>query len=273
MRLGHSYVEVGDARAAQTMLPTGREQLATHMSYEREMFASREAFLAAANERWIAELRDVLRELLEPARAVLSVGSGRGEHEVPLHLEGYDIVASELVDGALDDARRLFPGFHAIGFDVLAPSLDSTYDDLLATGIDYVLDDEGLQTLFATGRRITRLGGRVILVHRYRDSLATRIIDGIGLPAWALARNVFHGLRRDGVRIVRRQHGWRRTRAEIRALAEAGGFRTGRIRHAAFGMELARLPVPAPLLRAVARADRRLHVLSSATVFEFLRAA
>ena len=256
MRLGHSYVEVGDARAAQTALPAGREQLATHMSYEREVFASREAFLAAANERWIAELRGVLRELLEPGRAVLSIGSGRGEHEVPLHLEGYDIVASELVDGALDDARRLFPGFRAIAFDVLAPSLDSTYDDLLATGIDYVLDDEGLKTLFATGRRITRAGGRVILVHRYRDSLATRVIDGIGLPAWALARNVFHGLR-----------------AEIRALAEAGGFRTGRIRHAAFGMELARLPVPAPVLHAVARADRRLHVLSSATVFEFLRAA
>lgn len=273
MRLGHSYVEAGDERALQTALPADAGELATHMSYEREATASREQFLASAGERWVAELRAVLQELLDPARAVLSIGSGRGEHEVPLHLAGYDIVASEVVDGALDDARRLFPGFRAVEFDVLAPRLDETYDDVLATGIDYVLDDDGLRTLFATGRAITRPGGRVILVHRYRDSLATRAIDLLGLPAWALARNAFHRMRRDGVRIVRRQHGWRRTRGEIRALAESCGFRTGRVRHAAFGMELARLPVPGPVLRLVATADRRLHVLSSATVFEFLRTA
>lgn len=273
MRLGHSYVEAGDPRAAQTTLPAGAEELATQMSYEREATTSREQFLAAADERWIVELRGVLRELLDPARAVLSIGSGRGEHEVPLHLEGYDIVASEIVGGALDDAQRLFPGFRAIQFDVLDPQLDIVYDDVLVTGIDYVLDDDGLRTLFATGRAITRPGGRVILVHRYRDSLATRAIDLLGLPAWALARNACHLMRRDGVRIVRRQHGWRRTRAEIRALAEGCGFRTGRVRHAAFGMELARLPMPGPVLSLVAIADRRLHVLSSATVFEFLRTA
>jgi SAM-dependent methyltransferase len=267
MRLGHSYVEDRDARAAQVALPRERDGFAAHMRYDRGSAVSREAFLAAATEPWIVELRAALRELLDPRRAVLSVGSGRGEHEVALHLEGYDIVASDLVDEALDDARRLFADMRAIRFDVLAPDLDASFDDLLATGIDHALDDAQLRTLFATARQVTRPGGRVILVHRYRDSVVTRAIDELGLPLWAAWRN-----RRDEGRLVRRQHGWRRTRREMRRLARECGYRTGRVRHAAFAMELARLPVPRRVLRAVARIDRRIHVFSSATVFEFLPA-
>jgi SAM-dependent methyltransferase len=268
MRLAHSYVEAGDARAAQVTLPTDAGQHATHMAYEP--VATREAFLAAAGERWMVELRAALRELMAPDRSVLSIGSGRGEHEVPLHLAGYDVVASDVIEGALDDAMRLFPGFRAIRFDVLAPDLDAAYDDLLATGIDYALDDAQMRTLFATARRVTRPGGRVILAHRYRDTPATRAIDRLGLPAWAAARNAYHRARGDGVRVVRGEHGWRRTGAEIRALAAAGGYRVGRVRSAAFAMELARLPVPGPALRAAARLDRRLHAFNSATVYEFL---
>lgn len=273
MRLGHSYVDAADARAGQVTLPGDAGELATHMSYAREAVETREAFLAAAGERWMVELGTALRELLDPGRAVLAVGSGRGEHEVPLHLAGYDVVASEVVEGALDDAVRLFEGFRAIRFDVLAPTLDAAYDDLLATGIDYALDDAQLRTLFATARRVTRPGGRVILVHRYPDTVATRAIDGLGLPAWAAVRNAYHRARGDGVRVVRREHGWRRTGAEIQALARDGGYRTGRVRHAAFAMELARLPIPRWAMRLAVRADRRLHVLNSATVYELLPVA
>jgi SAM-dependent methyltransferase len=269
MRLGHSYVEDRDARAGQIALPRDRDAFAAHMRYDQETVASREAFLATTAQPWVIEVRAALRELLDPDRAALSIGSGRGEHEVALHLEGYDIVASDLVDDALDDACRLFPGFRAMRFDVLAPDVEEAmFDDLLATGIDHALDDDQLRTLFASARRITRPGGRVILVHRYRDSVVTRLVDQVLLPAWALSRN----LRRGGTRLVRRQHGWRRTRSEIRALARECGYDTGRVRHAAFAMELARLPVPRGVLRAVARVDRRLHAFSSATVFEFLPA-
>jgi hypothetical protein len=272
MRLAHSYVDAADARADQVTLPDGAGELATHMSYAREAAATREAFLAGCGERWMVELREALGELLARDRSVLSVGSGRGEHEVPLHLAGFDIVASDVIEGALDDAVRLFPGFRAIRFDVLDPDIDAAYDDLLATGIDYALDDAQLRTLFATSRRVTRPGGRVILVHRYPDTVATRVIDRFGLPAWAGARNLYHRARGDGVRVVRREHGWRRSGAEIVALAHDCGFRPGRVRHAAYAMELARLPVPGAAMRAAVRADRRLHLLTSATVYELLPA-
>jgi hypothetical protein len=270
MRLGHSYVDAGDARARQTTLPTDSAGFAAQMRYERDATDSPDAFLAATDERWVVELRVALRDLLEPGRSVLSIGSGRGEHEVPLHTAGYDIVASEVVPGALDDAVRLFPGFRAIHFDVLAPGIENAYDDFLATGIDSVLDDAQLRTLFATARQVTRPRGRVILVHRYRDNVATRVIDRLGLPAWAAARNVYHRARGDGVLVVRREHGWRRSGAEIRALAAEGGYRTGRVRHAAYAMELARLPMPGWAMRVAVRADRRLRVFNSATVYEFL---
>jgi SAM-dependent methyltransferase len=273
MRLAHSYVDAADARAGQLTLPAGAGEFATQMSYAREAAPTREAFLAAAGERWMVELRGVLAELMARDRSVLSIGSGRGEHEVPLHLAGFDIVASDVVDGALDDAVRLFPGFRAIRFDALEPDVEAAYDDLLATGIDSVLDDAQLRTLFATARRVTRPGGRLILVHRYRDNAATRLIDQLGLPAWAATYNLYHRARGDGVRAVRREHGWRRSGAEIRALARDCGFAPGRIRHAAYAMELARLPVPAAVMRVAVRADRRLHVLHSATVYEFLPAA
>jgi SAM-dependent methyltransferase len=273
MRLAHSYVDAADARAGQVTLPSGAAEHATHMSYAHQSGATREAFLAAADERWVVELRAALRELLDPDRAVLSIGSGRGEHEVPLHLAGYDIVASEVVDGALDDAVRLFPGFRAIHFDVLEPAIEDAYDDLLATGIDYALDDAQLRTLFATARTVTRPGGRVILAHRFRDNRAIRAIDRLGVPAWAATRNAYHRVRGDGVRVVRREHGWRRTGAEVRTLAADCGFRPGRVRHAAYAMELARLPMPGWAMRAAVRADRRLRVFNSATVYEFLPVA
>jgi SAM-dependent methyltransferase len=270
MRLAHSYVDAADERAAQVTLPAATAEFATHMSYVRE--ATRESFLEAAGERWMVELHEALCALLARDRSVLSVGSGRGEHEVQLHLAGFDIVASDVIEEALDDAVRLFAGLRAIRFDVLAPDIDAAYDDLLATGIDYALDDAQLRTLFATARRVTRPGGRVILVHRYPDTLATRAIDHVGLPAWAGARNLYHRARGDGARVVRREHGWRRSGAEIRALARDCGYRPGRIRYAAHAMELARLPVPDAAMRAAVRADRRLHVLNSATVYEFLPA-
>ena len=273
MRLAHSYVDAADARAEQETLPAGAGEFATHMGYARDAAPTREAFLAAADERWMVELRDALAELLARDRSVLSVGSGRGEHEVSLHLAGFDIVASDVIEGTLDDAVRLFPGLRAIRFDVLAPDIDAAYDDLLATGIDYALDDAQLRTLFATARRVTRPGGRVILVHRYPDTVATRAIDRIGLPAWAGARNLYHRARGDGARVVRREHGWRRSGAEIRALARECGFRPGRVRHAAYAMELARLPAPSMAMRAAVHVDRRLHVVNSATVYELLPAA
>ena len=270
MRLAHDYLDRPRGEGVATGLPASGDEFHEHLGYEGVRFGAREELLAYAEQPWAVELRAVLRELLDPRRAVLSVGSGKGEHEVPLFLEGYDITASDLSGAALDDARRLFPGFKAIELDVLAPAATARYDDLLATGIDYALDDAQLMRFLDGARSLLRAGGRVILVLRYHDNLATRLVDSVLLPAWAAFRRARYRRRGEPLTVVKRTHGYRRTRAELVRLAEHCGWRVGRVRYAGFGLELERVPFPRRALSLVRRFDRRLHVFNSLTVFELL---
>ena len=97
-----------------------------------------------------------------------------------------------------------------------------------------------------------------------------RQIDGTLYGIWIASRLRRRGARRERPYLVRREHGYRRTRSEIRAHIERAGYRVGRVRYAAFGLVLARLPLPGGLLRLAAQLDRRFRVLNSATIFECL---
>lgn len=256
MRLGHAYVPEA---AATGTLPADPDAFRAHLAY-----APIDDFSALTDQRWVRELHAALMDLLEPTRTVLSLGSGKGEHELLLHRAGIPVTASELLPEALDDLRRLHPEVPAITFDALRPTPGLHFDDVLATGLDYALSDGQLVEMLRNGQAITGPGGRFVFALRYRDNLATRAIDQALLPAWAATRRL------RGKPIARREHGWRRSPHEIRALAERSGYRVGRVRHAGYGMELARLPMPAGALEVAARLDRRLHVLNNVTVFELL---
>lgn len=257
MRIGHKYVE---DPAAGTAIDSDAAGYAATMGYEPRRFESAEEFVAAHDARWVRELHEVLTELLDRDRVVLGLGSGEGEHEVLLHRDGFDVIASDVVPGVLDEAARLFPGMRTLTFDAFG-KWPVACDDVLATGLEFYFDDERLIELMGVVRERLGPGGRFVLVLRYRDNLATRAIDELGLPLVAAVR------RRRGAPLVRKQHGYRRSVADIRALAASAGLGTGRIRYAAFAMEFERLlPAPRPLVAL----DRRLHVLNSATVFELL---
>lgn len=272
-RLAHSYVDLPAQRATHTSLATTAEEFHEVLDYDAQRFETREGFLAAFAARgWVEELGVALRPLLERDRTILSLGSGKGEHEVLLFLDGYGITASDLDERALEDARRLFPGFATMRLDALAPNTTERWDDILVTGLDYALDDAQLTRLLANARRLLNPGGRVLFVHRFHDNAVTRLLDGVVLPAWVARRRARHLLRRDGVRVVRREHGWRRTRAEIRSLATAAGYRVGRVTFALLGRELERVPLPRVALRLARRADKRLHIFNTATIFELLPA-
>ncbi|MEX2195758.1 MAG: class I SAM-dependent methyltransferase [Thermoleophilaceae bacterium] len=273
MRLAHDYVVAsgdGPSRAERDRNP---EEFAETMGYREGRFRTREDLLEHARTRWVAELHDVLGELLSRERSILSLGSGYCEHEVPFALAGYRIVATDIVEDALADAGRLFPELTVRRFDVLAPDLQERFDDVLVAGLDFALDDDELRKALLNLRSVLEPGGRVIFVLRYHDNLATRLIDGLMRPAIAHATRVRARLSGRRLAVLRREHGFRRRRSEVRRLAAETGYRVGRVRHAAFALELERIDLhrrlPA-LYRLAQRVDRRLAVFNSATVFELL---
>ena len=257
MRVGHKYV--ADDRAG---IDRDADQYAATMGYRPGRHASPEDFLAAHDQRWVHELHDALADLLDPQRTVLCIGSGEGEHEVLLHLDGYDVIATDVVPGVLDDAARLFPGLKTMTLDAFGDE-PVTCEDVLATGMEFYFDDAELGRLLRAVRARLEPGGRFILVQRYRDTPATWVVDRVALPLVAAVR------RRRGIQQRRKAHGYRRSVRDIAALAGLAGFRLGRVEYAAFGMEVERVsPVPEPIIRL----DRRVHVLNSATVLELLAA-
>ncbi len=171
------------------------------MEYQPGRFRDRQEFLRAHDQRWVHELHDVLKELLDPQRLTLGIGSGEGEHEVLLHEAGYRVIASDVVPGVLDDAARLFPGLETRLLDVFGDDVVEC-DDVLAGGIDFYFDDAEAADLFAAVRRRLIPGGRFVVVLRYRDNLATTAIDRVGLPAlaWAQRRRGAHA-RAQGARV------------------------------------------------------------------------
>jgi SAM-dependent methyltransferase len=267
MRLAHDYVVADAAQEPRAGLDRDAADFADRMGYAAGRFNTREELIAAGEEEWARELHAVLRELLVPERRTLSVGSGYGEHEVQLALAGHRMVATDIVEEALADAARLFPELETRRFDVLEPDRDERFEDILVASLDYALDDALLERALRNCRELLAPGGRVILVQRYRDTPGTWLIDRVLLPLVAVAS------RARGTNVVRREHGFRRSGRELKALVRRCGFRIGRVRSAGFAMELTRIDLRrrAPgLYRLVQRADRRVRLFNNCTVFELI---
>jgi len=249
-------VEAGHAH-----VDSAPEEFAATMEYGSRRYGSADEFLAAHDERWVREQHEAYSELLDRGRTVLGVGSGEGEHEVLLMRAGFDMVASDVVPGSLDAAQSLFPGLRVTEFDVLAPTAVAC-DDVLVSGIDFYFGDDDVVRMLEGLRALVEPDGRIVFTLRYRANAATWLIDRVILPVVAARR------RRGGETLVRKHHGYRRSPRDIRRLAQRAGLRVGRVRHAGFGMELARLrPVPG----WVVSADHRLRLLSSSVALELLR--
>ncbi len=258
---------------ARSWVDSNVEEFAESIAYGQKKFRDQEEFLQAFRSDWFIELNQVLREILSPDRSILSLGSGLGEHEVPFFLDGYDITASDVVDWAFCETVSSFPGFRAIHFDVFNPDLDTQYDDVLITGLDFYFESEQAQLIFENTRKLLKRNGRLIFTLRYHDNLATWFIDVVFLPFLARLRNEKWRLQGGDLELRKKHHGYRRSRSEIIAMANAAGYQLGRVRHAGFGVELTRIGLHSkvPLLyQFVRRLDRRICVLNNATVFEFL---
>jgi SAM-dependent methyltransferase len=273
MRLAYDYVVADAGESVRDSLDATPEEFSARMGYVAGRFQTRGELLTLNDEDWAHEVHAALRELLDPARRTLSIGSGYGEHEARLAAEGYRVVASDIVEEALTDAARLFPELETRAFNVLEPGPDAGCDDVLIASLDYAFDDEQLGRALRNVRALLPPGGRLIFVHRYQDTLGTRLIDRVLAPGLALAMRAKARMTGSGIRIVRRSHGFRRTRRELRELAARSGFRVGRVRYAGFAFELFRIDVPRrvpALYRIARRLDRRMRTLNIATVLELM---
>ena len=97
MRIAWKCVPAEQAQGRDHIDATPAEFAAT-MGYDRRRYQSPSEFFAFHSGPWIHELHAALAEMLDRHRSVLSIGSGECEHEVPFVLEGYDILASDVVD-------------------------------------------------------------------------------------------------------------------------------------------------------------------------------
>lgn len=273
MRRGYKCIRVRRGEAARTDVDRTVDEFAATMAYGERRYASRDAFLEHFRVDWILELHAALKDLLVKERTVLSLGSGECEHEIPFFLEGYSIVGSDVVPAAMTQTRELFPEFPARVFDLFKPDTTEQYDDVLITGLDFYFGGAQAQAVFDNVRRLLKPGGRLVFTLRYLANPVTWCIDYLGIPLICAARNVRHVLRRTGYAFTLKFHGYRRSPAEIVAMAGRAGFRLGRVRYAGFGGEWTRVEINNRFPRAyewLRQLDRRLHWFNTATVFEFL---
>jgi SAM-dependent methyltransferase len=246
MRVAYKYVRAeGEADGSRVT----RDEAPAHFAATVGLrsYAGREEFLASAASGHHGEILVGLRRLLARDCSILSVASGNGVIEAVLRLEGFDVVASDFAPELLAGARRLVPELPTLELDVLRPEHRERYDDVLAIGLDYALDDSELATFLGGARGLLRPGGRLILAHTYRDTLVTKLIDEVLLPLWARPR--LAGRRQGEPRWVRKEHGFRRTERELIGAAEAEGFVRGRGIRYGWALELTRLGVDVRLPR------------------------
>jgi SAM-dependent methyltransferase len=271
MRRGFKLVRVAEGDLTRSAEDRSITDFVDTMRYGNRTYATRNAYLEHYSHRWIRELRGAIRTFLSKDRKVLSIGSGECEFEVPLHLEGFQIVGSDVAPAALEQVRRLFPEFRTVVLDILKPDLQERFDDVLIPGLDFYFSEDGVRSIFRNAQTLLMPGGRILLVLRYRDNWITRFIDYVGIPLEYLARNARELLRNSGARYRFKLHGYRRHPRELIALAQQTGLRFRRLLHAGFGMELSRLHLDRfpKVFDWLGRLDSRLHWTNNAILLEF----
>lgn len=275
VRIGHKYYLAAPGQVIPTTIAASWAEHQEENEYdEHQSYASAEEFLASPKlfPEWVRQAHESYRSALRDAGRILSIGSGIGEHDALLHVAGYDVISTDPIAGVNVVTRRLFPRMAFGELDALDPVAIERFscDSVLVTGLDYALDDQQLDRLFANARgmldRSRHPNRRFVFTLRYRDNRLTWLVDRVMLPLEARMRLL---MSRTPARLVKKAHGHRRSRREIVAVARRHRFDVAATYYAGFGMEarrsalLRRIPLLAPL-------DRRVHVASSCVIFELV---
>lgn len=278
MRVGHRYVLVTHDQRVRTTIAQDASQHVEDNQYATaadSQCTSRDAFLRSPLfAPWVRELHDCYRRALGDAGRILSIGSGLGEHDVLLHMAGYRITATDLISDLGRTAQQWFPDLPYAALNALNPDELSHMqaDCVLASGLDYALDNAQLDALFANVAtvlaRSTHAQRRFVFTVRYRDNALTRVVDNVLLPLEGRIRLWRSG---PGHRIVRRAHGYRRKPAEVVSIAGRHNFEHRATLYAGAGVEFDRSRILGhmPFLPFMRTIDRKLHVASNCVVLVF----
>lgn len=109
-----------------------------------------------------------IHDILKRGDRILDIGAGTGRYSIPLHNEGYDVTAVELVQHNLGRLKHKCPEITAFkGNAIKLKRLeDNTYDLTLLFGPMYHLlnEDDKLKALMEA-KRVTRPGGTIMAAY------------------------------------------------------------------------------------------------------------
>lgn len=170
-----------------------------------------------------------LRKYLSKNDEILSIASGRCANELFLMEHGYKITCSDLgVPEALEETRKLFPGFKFLRFDVLSDPCNtkSKYDVIICLSLIYLFDEKDLACFFRNISENLKPGGRIILDSAAStDSLLSHMINEKILKYETMLIRLIKGIsahKRSGY--IVKHMGYRRTDREIVNAAKQSGF-------------------------------------------------
>jgi SAM-dependent methyltransferase len=177
------------------------------------------------------EILRCLRGVLNKNHRVLSLGSGRGEHEICLIKEGFDIQLTDINKRIIDNTKKLFPDAKVAQLDILdEKSTDSClyrqpYDAVFVPSLFYMLDEKQSMLAITNIHKLVVNGGILCLSFRSRDTWVTRMVDEylcpIDMHLQALYKRIIQGQR---VYVNKMEFGCRRKLDELSSLISSVGF-------------------------------------------------
>lgn len=220
-------------------------EFAETMGYQDLAYLTRDQFLKKnCSHRWISELHHAYDKALSKEHLTIGIGSGYGEHELLLHLEGYPILASDIIPGLSSQLSTLFPEFQGLTIDIFTDDISEKLKetnknlgadfDLLVSGLDSYFDSDTTQVLFNNLARNLDNGRILVFTLRYPDSVSRRMIE-FCLYSEALVTHLLWGKG-----IIQKHHGYRKTVKEIIDYADKAGLRIITIEPVMLGCECSR---------------------------------
>lgn len=275
-RLAHKYVKMELGVPFRGWVDETPEEFAETMGYKNFNPLGRVSFLMenGASE-WELELNALFERILDKKKSYLFLGSGVGEQEVPLHLKGYRVIASDVYVDALEKTKKLFPSLPIAKVDAFhLPDRSWFKNDggYVDTGIMFYYPWHDALRIFNEVTLETQDNDVFIVCHRYNDNTLTWLLDEVFLPIEALLKNTAMKILGKNVRWVRKEHGFRRPEEDVVQMAEDMGLKLVSKHYVGYGWELNRLWIVQkfPFIRRLAAVvDKKLKMLAAVCVFEF----